>query len=127
MSRLALMAALLLSGCMSFGVLDEELPKYVGKPISNLVERLGYPNAEQTIMGQKAYIWSTTMQTESVVPSYTTGYVGTRPIALTTYSTESSTMSCTLRVFVTRTDYIMSSGYEGNNGACFRYSSQLKR
>lgn len=120
-----------LAGCMSFDVLDEELPKYTGRPIDSLVERIGYPNAERTIMGRKVYIWSTSMSHVSVTPvqSTSTGYVGLTPVTMTstTYETSSSRLSCMLRVFVSAQDRIESFDYEGNNGACFRYSNRLKQ
>lgn len=122
--------ALLVAGCTSFSVLDEELPKYKGKPIDSLVAKLGFPNAEQTIMGRKVYVWSTSMSYVSVNPttSTTTGYVGGRPITATStsYTYSDSNLSCTLRAIVDAQGLIERYAYEGNNGACYTYSDRLR-
>lgn len=127
--KYVLMAVLLVAGCTSFGVFDEKLPGYVGKPIDALVERIGYPNREQTIMGRKAYIWNTSEQYSSIVPtiSTTTGYVGSTPISTqtTAFSSSTDTLSCSIRVFVDSTNRITRYEYNGNNGTCFRYASKL--
>lgn len=129
-SIVALACALTLSGCMSFSVLDAEMPKYQGRHIDTLVSKLGLPNAEQQIMGRKVYIWTTSMQHVSIDPviSTTTGYIGTRPISMTStsYQASSSQLSCTIRVFVDNMNVINGSDYNGNNGACFTYSKRLE-
>jgi hypothetical protein len=129
MRLLAAIAIVLGTGCTSFSVFDEKLPAYSGRPIEDLVARLGYPNAEQTVMGRKAYIWNTSQQFTSITPttSTTTGYVGTRSVNMqtTTYSTDTSTLSCVIRVFVDDQNRITRWEYNGNNGACYKYSGRL--
>lgn len=131
MKMLLLVAAFVLAGCTSFSVLDKEMPKLVGQPIDVAVSKLGFPNAEQTIMGKKVYTWSTTETGTSIVPttSYSTAYVGTTPISAqtTTYSTQDYTLSCTLRVIVDDKGIVQNFNYTGNNGACFTYSNRLTR
>lgn len=128
--RYALLVAMLaLIGCTSFSVFDKELPKLVGQPIDVAVQKLGFPNSEQTIMGQKVYTWSTRQTGTSVVPttSFTTAYVGNTPVSATTtsYTTQDYSMSCVLRLIVDDKGIIRRYSYDGNNGACFTYSDRL--
>lgn len=111
MKRLwALAAALLLAGCeTSFDVIDKEMPKYIGKPVENLVARLGMPNKEQTIMGRKVYVWSTSF-----------GYIGISTGA-------STTLACTLQVTADDAGNVRRYDLSGNNGACEQFSNGLKR
>lgn len=129
MKKLWLVAAFVLAGCTSFSVLDKELPKLVGQPVDVAVNKLGFPNAERNIMGKKVYIWSTTQSGTSIVPttSYSTAYIGTKPVSAqtTTYSTQDYTLSCTLRLIVDDKGVVRDYDYDGNNGACFAYSSRL--
>jgi hypothetical protein len=127
--RYVLLLALALAGCTSFSVLDREMPKLVGQPIDVAVQKLGFPNNEQTIMGQKVYTWNTSQSSFSVVPttSVTTAYVGTVPVQATTtsFTTEDSSLSCVLRLIVDDKGIIRRYTYTGNNGACFTYSNRL--
>jgi hypothetical protein len=61
-SNLAVLAALALSGCGS-SMPNLSLPDvkarndYKGKPLSAVTARLGYPDYQQTVSGQKVYTW----------------------------------------------------------------------
>jgi hypothetical protein len=128
-----LMMIVLLVGACSFKTFDEQLPKFVGQPIESLVEQLGLPNAEQTIMGRKVYTWRSDMSYTSITPVSTTntGYAGNRmaPVTLTStsYVPSTSNLACSIRAVVSATNSMIESiDYEGNNGACLAYSSRLK-
>lgn len=54
--RIALIAALALGGC-SVTTIKKEMTGLKGQPISAAVARLGMPDEETTIMGQKVYTW----------------------------------------------------------------------
>jgi len=123
---LLVMVFLVMAGCTSFSVLEQEFPKFKGKPVSNLVDRWGYPNAEQSIMGRKVYIWSTSGSYPSTTPTITTGYVGSVPVTITNTTLASTNQSCTVRVFVDAQDIVTAGDYDGNNGACFYFSDRLK-
>jgi len=129
MKRLLVLVMLLVGAC-AFDTMNAELPKYVGQPVNDLVARLGYPSGEQTIMGHKVYTWRTDMDYVSTTPvtSTSTGYVNYKPVTLTSTSYVSTPMhlACTIRAVVNSDDRISSVDYEGNNGACLRYSSRLK-
>ena len=60
-NRLAILASLALSGCS--GMPSLSLPDikarndFKGKPVSVIIARLGNPDFQQTISGQKFYMW----------------------------------------------------------------------
>ena len=132
MRNIAILSLLIFfSGCMSFDVLDAELPKYKGRHIDDLVAKLGYPTAEQKIMGKTVYIWNTSSQFVTTTPttSTSTGYVGSKSVNVTntTYQTNVSQVSCTIRIFVDENNIVRNGDYTGNNGACFTYSRRLEK
>jgi hypothetical protein len=59
MRNLAILAAmaLALAGC-SIGTINAERNNYKGQPLSAVVAKLGTPDYEQTIAGQKLYTWN---------------------------------------------------------------------
>ena len=122
---------LLLAAACAFTTFDEELPKYVGRPVDSLVARLGYPSSELTIMGRKVYTWRADTTSTSITPVTTTatGTVGARmtPVTVTgtSYVPTTEHLSCVIRAAVNADNTIASVDYEGNNGACLRYSSRL--
>jgi len=122
--------AVLLSACTSFSVFKEEFPKFKGKHIDTLIAKLGMPNEETSILGKTAYIWRTSEHFTSLTPeiSSSTGTVGTTPVVVTTYSTETTTkkLKCQIRIFVDEEGLITNGDWEGSNGTCFRYSERLK-
>lgn len=129
--KMTTMLIVLLAGGCAFGTFDEELPKFVGAPIDSLVAQLGFPNAEQTIMGRTVYTWRSDMTYTSMTPVSTTGtgYVGMVPVTTTStsYVPRTSNLACTIRAVAdARNGIIQSVDYEGNNGACLSYASRLK-
>lgn len=92
---------MVLSGC-AHETIRETMPSYIGQPVNVLIARLGFPTAEQTVAGQKVYIW-------------TTG----RLIEGTTYD-------CKIRAIVGPQDLIISWDYEGNEGGCANYARRLR-
>ena len=127
----AVIGSVALSGCMSFDVFDAEFPKYYGRHIDTLVAKLGYPNAEQTVMNRKFYIWTTSEQFLMTTPtiSSSSGYVGTTPISVTgtSFQTNVLGLSCTIRARVDDAEIIQGINYGGANGTCFRYSNLLEK
>jgi hypothetical protein len=126
-----LIAVMVLTGCAtSFSVLDATLPTLKGREIGEAVRYLGVPSQEYEIVGKKVYVWSTSMAyvTSGATTSSTTGAVGTTPFRATTTTFGAGTatqLSCTLKL-VTANGLIEDYDYDGNNGACFRYSDRLK-
>ena len=56
MRNLAILAALALAGC-SVGSLNLGANNYKGQPLSAVIAKLGSPEEQQTIAGQKTYTW----------------------------------------------------------------------
>ena len=56
MRNLAILAALVLAGC-SVGDIKLGTNNFKGQPLSAVVTKLGSPEEQQTIAGQKTYTW----------------------------------------------------------------------
>ena len=56
MRNLAILAALALAGC-TVGTLNLGTDNYKGQPLSAVMARLGSPEEQETISGQKTYTW----------------------------------------------------------------------
>jgi hypothetical protein len=56
LAALAILTALALAGC-SVGDIKLGTSNFKGQPISAVVTRLGYPEEQETIAGQKTYTW----------------------------------------------------------------------
>ena len=124
------LAMLVSTGCYSmtsFATLDRAMPTFNGGPISTVVSYLGYPSGEYETMGKKVYVWSTAFTSYSPSTTTTTGTVGTTPVTVTTTSPSGNAynLACTIKVITSR-DVVQSFEYEGNNGACARFSRALK-
>lgn len=131
MNKLLLLCALAVSAaCTSFSILDVELPKYFGRPAEALISRLGLPDAEQTLAGRRVYVWSTSTQYTRITPVTTTntGFVGSSPVMTASTAPRATTgsLSCRVRVWVDANDLIQGADYDGNNAACFTFSSRLR-
>jgi hypothetical protein len=126
-------AMLGLLGC-AFKVLDEALPKLVGKPIEAAVNVLGLPNAQMELAGNNIFIWNN--QRSGTVPIYNTstantyGTVGTTPVyGTTTTSTVNYvpvSYHCEIKVSVDSQNIIQRVEYYGNQGGCQRYADSVK-
>jgi hypothetical protein len=72
-----------------------------GQPLSATIAKLGMPNDESMIAGQKVYTWySSTFD-------------------------EGTQLQCKIRVVMVG-DVIGSYDFEGNNGMCYRYAAKLR-
>jgi hypothetical protein len=97
---LIILAALALSGC-SGAMIKERMTPYVGHPASLLFAKLGYPTAEQTVAGNKVYIWSSTRFVEG------------------------TSHQCTIRAIVDGSEVITSWDVDGNERGCQQYAFRL--
>lgn len=100
---LLVIPALTLSACAA-QVIESHMNPMLGKPVSAVFARLGYPDGETTVAGHRAYVWSNQgMEVlPVVVPTTTAGYVGRVPVNMTTntYGAMNAQYSCRIRVFV---------------------------
>lgn len=124
-------ALLLLTGCQTPGpVIHANLDAMKGQPVKNAFAKLGYPQHEDKIAGEKLYIWSNAYT--ALFPSTsTTSGSGTAGGKLFNYSQttygddEAVHLQCTLRIFVDKNENITHWDGQGNNGACARYAKAL--
>jgi hypothetical protein len=101
MTALAVVAlAISLAGC-SFGAIKEGMNNLKGQPISVAIAKLGIPNDEREIAGQKVFTW------------YTSTF------------DEGTQLQCKIRVMMAG-DVIGTYEFEGNNGMCARYAAKLR-
>ncbi len=91
--------SVLLSGCASQAI-KEGMTGLQGQPLSAAIAKLGMPNDERTIAGQKVYIWmSRTMD-------------------------EGTELKCVIRVIMAG-DVIGSFDFD-NDGRCGRFAARLR-
>ena len=83
-------------------MIRDRMTAYIGQPASVLFAKLGLPTSEQTIAGQKVYIWTTSNFIEG------TNY------------------ACKLRAIVDSHDIITSFDGDGNQGGCAGFASRLQ-
>jgi hypothetical protein len=96
----AALAALVLAAC-SFDTIREGMSNLQGQPISAAISKLGIPNDERVIAGQKVYTWySSTFD-------------------------EGTQLQCKIRVIMAG-EVIGNYDFEGNNGMCARYAARLR-
>lgn len=121
-------------GCATWGQFDKGLDNLVGSPISAAIDRIGYPNTEQTIAGTKVYRWGRSSQGAIYTPTTSTTY-GTVSTArgFGTYSATTNggymtpvNYNCNLTLVVDENEIIRRYQYEGNLGGCQAYIKALK-
>ena len=126
------LAMLLLTGCVSmpWPVLKKELDALKGQPVKVAFDRLGYPNTEGQIAGEKFYVWSTlnTVWMPNVSTTTGSGMVGGTPFSYNQSSMGGGTninLRCTIRIFIDGNEMITHHDVNGNNGGCARYAHAL--
>ena len=114
-----------LSGCGTFGQLEQGLKAFVGKHERDAFGALGYPTTKQEFSGNTVYIWGTSHSGTVFIPqtTTTTGYIGTTPIYGTTTTNQAISVNynCTIKLIVGKDSIITGYEYEGNLGGCQSY------
>lgn len=121
-----LLLALAAAACATADDTKEVMDRYRSQPIDAVVARLGMPQGEQTIMGRKAYSWTRTTSDVETIPALTTGTIGNASVLATTYTTESYSTTCTLRVLVDGANRITGYDLNGQAGACRAIGARLR-
>lgn len=124
----ALVLAITLAGCATFGQLEAGLTALIGRPESEAFNALGYPDGKQEFGGDTVYIWGRNQNTTMFMPSTqtTTAYVGMTPVYATTTSMQAIPMNynCTVKIIVAN-GVIKSWDYSGNLGGCTPYIRRI--
>ncbi len=136
MKKIALLAAAAaLTGCVTWGQMDDGLRGLIGQPINVAISKIGYPSTEQTIAGRKLYRWGVSRQSVDYMPmvTTTTGYSGVGA----SYTPNSSTTlggtyisvdyNCQITLEVDAKEVITGYQYNGNRGGCEPYIKALNK
>ena len=122
--------ALLLTGCAA-KIIEEKMQTMIGQPASQVFEKLGIPDAEDVVAGRKFYVWETEDSGSILLPQQNTGFVytgyGTSTYTYTTYVPMVYSHACKFRVFVDTRDLITTYDFEGDEGGCSTFASQLSK
>ncbi len=102
--------ALAATGCgrTPFPVLETELGSLKDKPAKEAFDRLGDPNGNQEIAGEKVYVWSSAND-KSLAGS----------------TANAVDFDCTVRIFVDKQEKISHYDFKGNVGGCALYAHLL--
>jgi hypothetical protein len=96
----AALLTMVLAGCATQSI-ETRMTAYVGQPVSVVINKLGFPTAEQTIAGVKVYVWRTYRLVEG------------------------SSRDCTIRAIVDAHDIITRWDLDGNQSGCMNYALML--
>lgn len=131
MRKIAVISAVLLSGCATFGQMDDGLEALKGKNKDEAFEALGYPDREQTFDDTKVYTWQNTTNDTAILssPRLTTGTVGNTSFNASTMQTDyvPVTYSCKIQISTSSVGIIKNYSYEGSMGGCESYIHRLNR
>lgn len=123
-------AAVALSGCATFGQLEDGLNALVGRHEKEAFSALGYPNSKQEFSGDTVYYWGESRNSAVFMPqtSTTTGYVGRTPVFGTTTSSQLVPVSynCTIKLVVGEDKVIKDWEFSGNLAGCEPYIKRVK-
>lgn len=121
----SLSIALIVSGCATFGQLEDGLNALVGRNEREAFNALGYPNAKQEVGGDVVYVWGRSNSGTLFIPqtALTTGYVGTTPVYGTTTTNQAIAVNynCTIKIAAGNDGVIRTWEYDGNLGGCGAY------
>lgn len=119
----------LLSGCATFGQMEDGLNVLSGKNIQTAFNVLGYPTGAQQFGNDTVYFWTTNHSGGIIIPQTvsTQGYIGRIPVYNQAIYNQYVPMnySCLLKL-ITGDSIIKSWEYEGNLGGCTAYIKRLK-
>lgn len=122
------LAFLALGACTSFDAMKDNWPKLKGRPIEEAVRRFGYPQQEQTILGDKVYTWHTTRPYVATVPTPATTVLPGGG-SVTTYGSSSAgvTLQCEVKIATDPAGKIKTMQYDGSNAACMPFAEAMRR
>lgn len=131
----AVLSILTISGCATWGQMNEGLQGLLGQPIDVAVNKIGYPTSEQTIAGRKLYRWGSSSQQVAYMPTTTstTGSFGVGT-GFTPYSATTTggtfvpvNYNCQITLEVDAKQIIQRYQADGNLGGCEPYIKALKK
>ncbi|WP_232037694.1 hypothetical protein [Serratia rubidaea] len=126
---LILATTLLLTGCVTFGQMDNGLDSLVGKNKDVAFRVLGYPGQVQDFDGDKVYTWANSTSGVAMysAPQTTYGNVGGTSFYGTTTQTNAVPVeySCKIQIITGGDGVIKDYNYDGSIGGCESYIHRL--
>lgn len=123
--------ASLLSGCATFGQMEEGLNALMGHKDETAFNVLGYPSGKQEFGSDILYIWGRNASGNLALPQTTTTYgnVGTTPFYGTSTSIQNVPYSynCTIKLMANYQGILSHWEYDGNLGGCTPYIQRLNK
>jgi hypothetical protein len=121
-----------LSGCAG-NILRDELPKYRGLHVDDLIRRLGLPDGETQVAGRRIVFWKNDRSGSISIPQYNTGTFNaygsggytTGTYGYTTYNTVPVSYNCIIKAVIDSSNTIQDLEYDGNQGGCMKYARRL--
>jgi hypothetical protein len=118
----------ILGGCV-FQNMNKGLSALQGQNISQAVAELGYPQGQETIMGNTVYTWGASQNVDMPVTTYntTSGSINGVPYYGTTSNTNyvPENFNCSIQIAVDQNGDIVHTQWAGNLGGCMHYSNAL--
>lgn len=123
-----------LSGCATFGQLEEGLKNLQGQPLSVAVAKIGYPSSERQVAGMRLVEWGRSNTAVGTMPvtSTTNGYAqaGSHVASFGATTTANAPVllnfQCHITLEVDAKNIIQGAQYDGNLGGCEPYILALK-
>jgi len=116
-------------GCSTFEDISKGLDHLVGRDINKAISILGYPDDERVIAGKTIYFWRNSRSSTSTIPTYSTstGYIGGSKFSASTtgQSAVTTSLNCEIKIITGKSNKILTWEYNGNLGACRKYSKRL--
>ena len=129
MKKAILAGVILLSGCATFGQMDDGLNSLIGKDKNVAFQILGYPAQEQKFDDTNVYTWSNKTNTVAMysTPQTTFGTVGNTSFYGTTTETGYLPVeyACKIQFATDIKGIIKNYNYDGNMGGCENYIRRL--
>lgn len=121
----------MLSGCATFGQMEEGLNALLEKDARTAFAVLGYPSGKQQFGNDTVYVWSSNRSGTLLLPQTSTTYgtVGTTPVYGTTTYNQAIPVnySCIIKLVADSNDRVIAWEYDGNIGGCEKYIMNLKK
>ncbi|WP_369326529.1 hypothetical protein AB6N01_20610 [Alcaligenes nematophilus] len=123
-----------LSGCATWGQMDDGLTGLHGHSIDEAIRLIGYPASEKVIAGRRIFTWSSNSMGTIAMPqtSYSQGNVYAGGVSSAYYATTTSTAYmpvsyyCSISLEVSESGLIVGHQYDGNLGGCSGFINALK-
>ncbi len=124
-----LLLFIFLTGCVTFGQLEQGLSYMMGRHESVAFEVLGYPSGKQEFNGDTVYYWSNRSTGAVFIPQTSTTYgnVGNTPVyGSTTYNqVVPVSHQCEIKMIADPKGVLKRWEYNGNKGGCKMYIKRV--